>query len=240
MNAAELFDALRGLPAARALAVTGNRITESRLVAGVEVARVELANDQALRKAWRDRSGGGPTPLLVLTDEPEALQTLRALGPTSSDGPVRVIRSEDLLRVLERLPQLPKLQAVRELAEELDRLDQTGISGLQVSHRPTDRRERTSQLLVGSCAPALPYQLLRGPQSEQRLLRRASISSMSSAAVTKPPTAIARAARTRGNALSRAPTSSGSTASTASRLEARDPGGVFHSLAFIHSRSVGN
>ena len=138
MTARELFDVLAGLPGVRPLAAAGNGIADSKLVGGVEVARSGEAGEPALRRLWRERTKGGPVPLLLVADDPDAEQTLRALGPLSADGPLRLVSSDDLLRVLERLPSLPSLHAVRELAEELDRLDRTGVSGLQVKGLGTE------------------------------------------------------------------------------------------------------
>jgi hypothetical protein len=132
LTAQELLAAIAGVPGAKAVPAKGDGIVESRLVGGVEVARAEDGSDQELRKLWRARFGGGPTPLLLLTDATGDDPAVRALGPIGADAPIRIVAADDLLRVLERLPTLGKLQAVRELAEELERLDRTGISGLQV------------------------------------------------------------------------------------------------------------
>jgi len=82
-------------------------------------------------------------PLLVLADDPENESAVRALGPTSGGGPVRIVSANELIRVLERLPSLPGLQAVRELAEELDRLDQASVSGLRVHGLGTEHLFQT-------------------------------------------------------------------------------------------------
>jgi hypothetical protein len=132
VDAANFFTALAGVPGARAVAVDGDGIAESRFVAGVEIARAVSADERALRRAWRERSGGGPDPLLVVADDPDREGVFRALGPLGAGGPVHVVAGEDLLRLVERLPALPRLQAVRTLAEELDQLDRTGAAGLVV------------------------------------------------------------------------------------------------------------
>src|SRR2546429_8553105 len=75
VTAAELLEALRAIPGVKALAAGRNGIAESRMVAGIEVARMDSADDKLLRKAWRDRTKGGPTPLLMLTDAPDETQT---------------------------------------------------------------------------------------------------------------------------------------------------------------------
>ena len=131
MNADQLFQALAALPGARSVA-TSNGLGESRLVGGVEVAHAPEIEDGPLRKAWKSRTKGGPVPLLLLGDDPDAEGSLRALGPLSGGDPIRRVGAADLLRVLERLPQLSRLAAVRELAEELVRLDQGGAAGLVV------------------------------------------------------------------------------------------------------------
>lgn len=132
VNASEFFAALTGLPGARGLPVEANGVVESRFVAGVEIACAASADERDLRRAWRERSRGGPDPLLLLADDPDREGALRALGPLGGGGPVRLVAAEDLLRVVERLPALPRLQAVRTLAEELDHLDRTGVAGLVV------------------------------------------------------------------------------------------------------------
>ncbi|MEX2211241.1 MAG: DNA methyltransferase [Gaiellaceae bacterium] len=132
MTAQELLAAVAGVPGAKAVPVEGDGIVESRLVGGVEIARADQPGEQELRKLWRTRFGGGPTPLLLITDEPGQERVVRALGPIGHDGPIRLVGADELLRVLERLPSLGKLHAVRELAEELERLDRAGVSGLQV------------------------------------------------------------------------------------------------------------
>jgi hypothetical protein len=132
VNAREFFVALTGVPGTRAVPVESNGVVESRFVAGVEIARVASADERALRRAWRDRSAGGPDPLLLVADDPDRAGALRALGPVGGGGPVRLIAADDLLKLVERLPTLPRLRAVRTLAEELDHLDRTGVAGLVV------------------------------------------------------------------------------------------------------------
>jgi hypothetical protein len=132
MTAQELLASLAGVPGAKTVPVGGDGIAESRLVSGVEVARAEVADDQELRRLWRDRYGRGPTPLLLVVDADGDDNAVRTLGPLSHDGPIRVVGADDLRRLIERLPTLGKLEAVRQLTEELERLDRTGVSGLQV------------------------------------------------------------------------------------------------------------
>ncbi|MBA2420222.1 MAG: hypothetical protein H0V57_03720 [Thermoleophilaceae bacterium] len=148
LNADELFEALGVLPGARSVKAS-NGLGSSRVLAGVEVARAEVVDERALRKAWRERAKGGPVPLLVVVDDPERDGAVRTLGPLGADDPVRVVEADDLLRVLEELPSLSKLRAVRELAEELDRLDRTGIAGLSVKGLGTEH-------LYGTRLPGSP------------------------------------------------------------------------------------
>ena len=132
VNAQELMAALYGLPGTRAVRVGAQHIEESSVVGGIEVARALPVHERKLRSSWRERWGGGPDPLLILTDDPDRSGVVRALGPLNAGGPVRVVGAEQLLRVLEGLPSRPPLQAVRELAEELERLDRSGVGGLAV------------------------------------------------------------------------------------------------------------
>jgi hypothetical protein len=132
MTAKELLAALASVPGAKTVPISGEGITESRQIGGVEFARSEVEDEQELRKVWRARYGRGPTPLLLLAEADAETQTIRALGPLTHDGPIRVVGTDDLQRVIERLPALGKLEGVRQLTEELERLDRTGVSGLQV------------------------------------------------------------------------------------------------------------
>lgn len=130
LTAQELLAALAAVPGVRPIPAADG-IVDGRLVGGVEVARVETADDAELRRAWKSRFGGGPTPLLLLTDDADA-EGVAAIGPLAGDGPLRRVDADELRRVLERLPSLGRLEAVRRLAEELERLDRAGVSGLRV------------------------------------------------------------------------------------------------------------
>jgi len=133
LNARELFEALTALPAARAVSSPTASIASSLVLGGVEIGHAEVVDEGPLRRAWRERANRGPTPLLLLVDDPERDATLRALGPLAAEGPIRAVGSAEMLAVLSRLPSLSSLHAVRELAEELDRLDRTGIAGVTVN-----------------------------------------------------------------------------------------------------------
>jgi hypothetical protein len=131
VNAREFLDVLAGLPGARPVSAKGEDIAESKLIAGIEIARTSVSTERGLRRIWRQRSGKGADPLLLVVDDPEREGRVRVLGPRSESEPVRLVRADDLLRVVQRLPQ-PRLQAVRTLAEELEHLDQSGVPGLVV------------------------------------------------------------------------------------------------------------
>ncbi|MEJ7790976.1 MAG: hypothetical protein WKF65_03270 [Gaiellaceae bacterium] len=143
MNAKELIDALAGVAGARRVPVQSNAVESSALVNGIEIATSISAEDRDLRRAWRARARGGPTPLLLLADDPETAGYLRALGPVKKDGPLRTVAPEALLGVLRRLPELSNLQAVRELAEQLEHLDRSGVAGLTVKGLGTEYLYRT-------------------------------------------------------------------------------------------------
>lgn len=134
-----MFAALRVLPGIRAARVEGSAdISESRLVNGVEIAQARVVDERPLRRAWRERADGGPVPLLLVVDDPERPDAVRALGPVEAGDPIRSVGADALLKVLERLPSLSRLAAVRELAEELDRLDEAGISGVSIKGLGTE------------------------------------------------------------------------------------------------------
>jgi len=138
VTAQEPFAALDRLPGARRVPVAGDGLEESRLVGPVEVARARSGGERELRRAWRERQGGRPDPLLVLADDDDHAGSLRALGPVNAGTLVRVVAAGELLRVLETLPARSSLQAVRSLAEELERLDAAGVAGLTVRGLTTE------------------------------------------------------------------------------------------------------
>lgn len=131
VNAAELLDGLAALPGTQDAGGDGNGIVASRLVNGVEYARSSAVDEPRLRGAFKRRQGGGATPLVVVSDDPEQDGFLRVLGP-QRDGPLRRVRAESLLGLAEKTLTVRRLQAVRLLAEELDRLDDERIAGLRV------------------------------------------------------------------------------------------------------------
>ena len=131
MNASEVLDGLAALPGARESGADGNGIVASRLLNGIEYARASAVEEPKLRSSWKRRQGGGATPLVLVADDPEQQGFVRVLGP-QRDGPMRRVRSESLLGLVERTLSVKRLQAVRLLAEELDRLDTERIAGLKV------------------------------------------------------------------------------------------------------------
>lgn len=128
---ADLLAGLVATPGARAVPDVGP-LRDGVVLAGVEVAGTNLTDDRMMRKAWRDRRGGGPTPLLLLADDPGRAGRVRALGVLDPADPIRMVDVTALAAALARVASLPRLEAVRELAAELDRLDQAGIPGLKL------------------------------------------------------------------------------------------------------------
>jgi len=131
MTSEELVTRVAALPRARR-APAAPPLAAAVMVAGIEVASTVPAPEPVLRRTWRDRRGGGATPLLLLADDPARFGSVRALGVSDATGPVRSVEAGALYEVLQRVASRPRLEAVRELAAELDRLDQAGIPGLKV------------------------------------------------------------------------------------------------------------
>jgi hypothetical protein len=146
VNASEVLDGLGALPGARDSGAVGNGIMASRLLNGIEYARAAAVDEPKLRSSWKRRQGGGATPLVLVADDPEQPGYVRVLGP-QRDGPMRRVRSESLVGLVERTMSVKRLQAVRLLAEELDRLDTERIAGLKVQGLGTEH-------LFGSRLPA--------------------------------------------------------------------------------------
>jgi hypothetical protein len=147
VNACELVQSLAALPGVRTVTTQTEGVEMSAIVNGIEVACATSASDRNLRAAWRRRTGGGPTPLLLVADDPDTDGTVVALGPVRHDEPVRLVETSALGEVLRRASTLPALQAVRDLVEQLDHLDRKGIAGLTVKGLGTEHlfRERLRQ-----------------------------------------------------------------------------------------------
>src|SRR4051794_40318684 len=96
LNAAELFEALTALPGAKSVRANGKVVAASTVIGGVEVAHATVIDERALRRAWRDRTKGGPVPLLLVVDDPDRDGGLRALGPLGPEDPVRLLEAGDL------------------------------------------------------------------------------------------------------------------------------------------------
>ena len=132
MNASEFFVALAAIAGSREAGARGDGVAESRLVNGVEYARVAASDDTELRRAWKGRWGGGAIPLVLVADDPDEGGMLRVLGPQES-GPVRRIRAEAMRDLVRRAAGMTRLEAVRHVAQEVERLDTAqGVAGLAV------------------------------------------------------------------------------------------------------------
>jgi hypothetical protein len=105
VNAAELFTAIASLPGSQAAGGQGNGIAAGQVVNGVEYARATALDETKLRATHRKRQAGGATPLVVVTDDPDAPGLVRVLGP-QKDGPVRRVRAESLLGLVQRTVSL--------------------------------------------------------------------------------------------------------------------------------------
>lgn len=132
LNAKELIETLVALPAARPVLTETEGVDQSVLVNGIEVARTSRSGEAQLRATWRRRTRGGPTPLLLVSDDPEKEDGVVALGPVTHEDPVRLVETRALADVLRRAAALPALQAVRDLGEQLEHLDRRGVAGLTV------------------------------------------------------------------------------------------------------------
>jgi len=131
VNAGELFAGVSALGGARDAGADGNGIAASRLVNGIEYAQAAAVDERRLRSAWTKRQGGGATPLVLIADDPEAEGHVLVLGP-QKDGPLRRVRAEAMLGLIERTAPLKRLQAARLVAEEVERLDLERVAGLKV------------------------------------------------------------------------------------------------------------
>lgn len=131
VSAEEILASLAGLPAARPVSVAAPLIG-AVLIAEIEVVGAPHADERTLRKRWRERRGGGATPLLLVADDPGRAGSVITVGPLDDDGALHSVDASALSSVLARVSPLPRLDAVRELAGELERLDQVGIPGVNV------------------------------------------------------------------------------------------------------------
>jgi hypothetical protein len=130
VNASELFEGLAAVPGSKDAGAT-NGVAATRLINGVEYARVKVVDERQMRAAWKRRRGGGAVPLLLVTDDPENEGHVRVLGP-QPEGPVRRIRTDSLFDLILRTSGLGRLEAVRRVAQEVERLDTEGGAGLTV------------------------------------------------------------------------------------------------------------
>ncbi|HEY6550553.1 MAG TPA: hypothetical protein VIY71_05065, partial [Solirubrobacterales bacterium] len=130
MNATELFEGISAIPGSKD-AGSADGVPQSRVINGIEFARGTAADERKVRAAWKRRQGGGPAPLLLISDDPESEGRVRVLGP-QKDGPLRRVRTEALFELVQTTAELGRVAAIRRLAEELERLDADGVPGLIV------------------------------------------------------------------------------------------------------------
>ena len=120
MNADELLASLGGLPGTHTVAAPAP-FRSACLVADIEVATAPSADERDLRRIWRERRGGGATPLLLVTDAPQTTDSVVTIGPLDGEGVLHTVATDSLAGVLRRVSALPRLEAVRELTAELER-----------------------------------------------------------------------------------------------------------------------
>jgi len=148
VNAAEVLDGIAALSGARDAGIDGSRLLAGQVLQGTEFARADSVQERTLRRIWKERRGGGATPLVLFADDPSTEEALVVLGP-QPDGPLRRIRADALLGLATRTAELSGLAARRLVAEEVERLDAERIAGLRVHGLGTEH-------LYGSRLPASP------------------------------------------------------------------------------------
>lgn len=131
MNASELLTGVGTLTGARTSGGDGNGIASSRLLNGIEYAHAPHAQESKLRATWKQRQGGGASPLVLVADDPDREGLVLVLGP-QKDGPLRRIRADAMLGVVKRTVPLKRIHAIRLVAEEVERLDAERVAGLKV------------------------------------------------------------------------------------------------------------
>src|SRR5690349_9846975 len=99
MTSEELLATLATAPGARRVPVE-SPLSSAVLVAGIEVASTGPAADRTLRRAWRERRGGGATPLLLVADDAGRPGCLAVLGTVDAAGPLRSVDAAALTDVL--------------------------------------------------------------------------------------------------------------------------------------------
>ncbi len=106
----------------------------SQLLNGVEYARASAAEEPKLRASWKRRQGGGATPLVLVADDPEQQGYLRILGP-QRDGPMRRVRNESLLGLVERTVSVRRPIANERLRETRSRGERPVLPQLCHPHK---------------------------------------------------------------------------------------------------------
>jgi len=95
VNGADVLTALATAVGSRRVPVDAP-LTGGLLLAGIEIITTTPTAERTLRRVWRDRSGGGATPLLLLADDPARPGCVSALGTSDAVGPLRSVDAASL------------------------------------------------------------------------------------------------------------------------------------------------
>jgi hypothetical protein len=106
VKATDIVAAAASIPGGRPVPVQAP-LEGAVLLAGIEIASAAPASERTLRRIWRERRGGGATPLLLMADVPDRDGSVYALGVLDGTGPLRLIETDALSEVLTRVAGRP-------------------------------------------------------------------------------------------------------------------------------------
>ncbi len=140
VNAVELLERLVSYGVAREV-VAPRGVTRAVSVNQIEVAIAIDGREGNLRARWRERVGTSGLAYLLVSDDSDCPGSVRVLGPSAVEVPVRSVDCARLADVLESVPNMTSLDAVRHVAGEVDRLAGRGmvVEGLLSRHTLEDR-----------------------------------------------------------------------------------------------------
>ena len=91
MTASTLLDHLAALGICRSRPAppgTSRALALGPPLAPIEIAHARRASEASMRACWRKRVGSGGAAFLLVADDPKDRDRIRALGPSSSKGPI--------------------------------------------------------------------------------------------------------------------------------------------------------